>query len=117
MGTSVTDSVKLSKEGVKYDDGKIRMELFPSEAIEEISKVLTCGAQKYDGWNWARGMAWSRVFGATLRHLFAWAKGEDTDPETGISHLAHAGCNICFLLYYERHHKSYDDRRQSHGVK
>jgi Domain of unknown function (DUF5664) len=96
--------------GIKFDQDKTRMELLPPFAQEEIAKVLTYGARKYDPYNWAKGMPWTRVYGAALRHLNAFARGEDTDPETGLSHVAHAACNLMFLLEYERFHPELDDR-------
>lgn len=97
-------------EGTKHDSDKIRMELLPAYSLEQIAKVLTFGARKYDSWNWTKGFDFSRLQGATQRHLAAWSKGEDTDPESGISHLAHAGCCILFLLWMERHRPDLDDR-------
>lgn len=97
-------------QGVKHDAGKPRMDLLPSEALEEIAKVLAFGADKYSDWNWAKGFKWSRLYGATLRHLYAHIKGESKDPETGISHLAHAGANVLFLIYHELHRVGEDDR-------
>ena len=44
--------------------------------------------------NWRDGLDWTRVSSAVLRHLSAWHGGEDIDPESGLSHLAHAGCGI-----------------------
>lgn len=99
-----------SGEGVKHDAGKPRLSLFPREAIEEIGKVLTFGAKKYADHNWRRGMAWSRLADAALRHLFAWIDGEGNDPEWGLSHLAHAGCCIAFLIAFERSAQGTDDR-------
>jgi len=96
--------------GIKHDQGKLPLDLLPVESLEEIAKVLQFGKSKYGDWNWAGGMKWSRVLGACLRHLFAWARGESTDPETGLSHLAHAGCCILFLLFYEKYYKVLDDR-------
>lgn len=106
------DKIISNEEGVKHDSEKVRYELFPTEAIHEISRVLTFGAKKYEDWNWAKGMSWARLLGATFRHLFAWARGEDKDPESEISHLAHAATNICFLIYYEKHFKELDDRHK-----
>jgi len=60
--------------------------------------------------NWERGMGWGRVFGAAMRHLWAWWAGEDKDPETGLSHLAHALCCVMFLATYERRGVGHDDR-------
>ncbi len=106
----MTPKSKGSRIAKKFDDEKVRMDLLPANALTEIAKVLTFGARKYDAWNWAKGMAWSRLIGAALRHLFAWARGEDTDPETGLSHLAHLGCCVVFLLEYEHGGLGVDDR-------
>lgn len=100
--------------GVKADAGKAPVELFPPEAILEISKVLAFGAAKYDAWNWAKGMRWSRLAGAAMRHLLAWLMGEDKDPESGLSHLAHLGCCVVFLITYEARSLGTDDRHR-HG--
>lgn len=97
-------------EGRKDDQGKPRMELLPGDALNEIAKVLTFGAAKYEDRNWERGMKWGRPFGALMRHMWAWWQGEDKDPETGLSHLAHAACCILFLLSYELRKAGEDDR-------
>ena len=89
---------------------KQRFDLIPFEAIGDIADVLEYGAQKYDAYNWTNGSSWARLFAATCRHLFAWWRGEDRDPETGLSHLAHAGCNVLFLLEHQRHGWGDDDR-------
>ena len=89
---------------------KTRLDLLPVGALRQIAEVLTFGAAKYSANNWARGTDWSRYYAALQRHLFAWWEGEDRDPETGASHLAHAGCCLLFLLEYERHGWGCDDR-------
>jgi hypothetical protein len=102
--------------GIKHDTNKPRWDLFPWDAGEEVVKVLNFGATKYEDRNWEKGIKYGRVFGATVRHLWSWfhsrLKGEDgTDPETGLSHLAHAGCCVLFLLAYElRGKEEWDDR-------
>lgn len=45
-----------------------------------------------------------------MRHMWAWWGGQDKDPETGFSHLAHAACCIAFLMAYERRGIWTDDR-------
>jgi hypothetical protein len=97
--------------GKKFDSEKPPMTLISRRAQEEEAKVLAFGAKKYDKWNWSRGIAWSRVLDAAIRHLIAFADGEDVDPETGLSHLAHARCCTGFLLDYEKEHPELDDRR------
>ena len=95
---------------MKADGVKNRLELWPVRPYEDVGWVLTYGARKYEDRNWEKGMSWSRLYGATLRHLFAWWRGEDKDPESDLSHLAHAACNIMFLLEFESTRKDFDDR-------
>ena len=49
--------------------------------------------------NWRQGgMRWGQVFASLQRHLWAWWRGEDKDPESGLSHLAHATANVMFQI-------------------
>lgn len=81
-----------------------------------IGDVLTHGASKYAANNWLRGMSWTVVFGAVLRHLFAWFMGERLDRKekggSGLPHLYHAACGIMFLAHYDdsAEHQQFDDR-------
>ena len=85
--------------GKKYDQGKLRYDLLPPLALEEVVKVLTFGASKYGTHTWhAVPNGAARYFAACQRHLWAWMKGEDRDPESGIHHLSHAATNCLFLI-------------------
>lgn len=97
-------------EGVKHDAGKAPLHLLPPDALLAIAEVLRTGALKYGPRNWEEGMDWSRVYGAALRHMLAWWAGEDDDPETRLSHLAHAATNLMFLVAYEQRGAGKDDR-------
>ena len=88
--------------GTKHDQGKTRFELVSPYFVEGVAKILTFGAQKYDPYNWAKGMDYGRVLGALERHIADWKKGIDLDPETGESHLYHAACNLMFLSEFQR---------------
>lgn len=92
-----------SDEGVKFDTGKRRFSLLPWSSVTAIVDVLEHGAEKYcpDNWKHVDG-AQTRYFDACLRHLTAWWEGERADPDSGLSHLAHAGCCILFLLWFDR---------------
>ena len=107
--------------GRKDDTDKVRMELIPPELLMATATVLTFGAGKYGDRNWEQGISWGRVFGALMRHLWAWWGGKgpttksflfgDLDSETGYSHLWHAACCIAFLISYEeRSMVAFDDR-------
>lgn len=96
-------------EGKKYDDGKLPLQLLPVPALEAVGEVLKHGARKYSEWNWIKGMKWSRLYGAALRHLFSRVKGEKVDEESHLPHLAHATCCLLFLLTYELYSIGEDD--------
>lgn len=98
------------EKGKKYDSEKIPLDLLPTESLFRIAEVLAFGAKKYGAHNWRAGLHFSRVYGAALRHLLSWGNGEDKDPETGLSHLAHAGACVLFLLEYIKTHSELDDR-------
>lgn len=100
LGQSQSAGSEVLRKGLKYDEGKIGVHLLPPGALLEIAKVLDFGARKYAAWNWSKGLLYTRLYAALLRHLWAWFRGEDSDPETGLSHLAHAGCCVLFLLHY-----------------
>lgn len=86
-------------EGRKFDAGKPDYTLLPWASVEEIVKVLDFGAKKYARDNWRHvDNAENRYLAAAFRHMAAHAQGEEHDPETGLPHLAHAGCCILFLL-------------------
>jgi len=100
----------LTKQGVKLDYGKLRWSLVPWDSVRAILNILEVGAKKYAPRNWEQGMDWSRPFDACIRHLTSWWNGEGRDPDTGYSHLWHAGCNILFLIAYELRGVGKDDR-------
>lgn len=89
--------------GIKEDIGKPKWNLLPLKAVEQVVRVFTFGAAKYGENNW-RHLAnpQKRYSAAALRHITAWQEGEYRDPESGIHHLAHAACNLIFILAFER---------------
>lgn len=100
----------MSGEGVKFDMGKPPLSLLPRAALEAEAMVLAYGANKYGRDNWRLGMDHSRLLDACLRHIVAYAEGEDIDPESGLPHLAHARCSLGFLLHYRAAGVGADDR-------
>lgn len=95
---------------LKFDQDKLPLHLLSTEAMNQTAAVLKFGAQKYAEHNWRKGFAWSRPLSAAMRHITAFNNGEDKDPESGLSHLAHAACCIMFLLEFEKTHSELDDR-------
>lgn len=109
----VKNSLLQTKQepGLKYDAGKPRWDLWDLKFLEDVHAVLVFGEKKYGAWNWAKGMSYSRCFNAFLRHVWAWWwDGEEDDPESGLSHLAHATCMVMFIHGMRRRRAGTDDR-------
>ena len=96
--------------GLKYDTSKPRMDLLDFDALEGLAKVLTFGADKYAAHNWRKGINYSRLVAAMLRHLAALQRGEDIDPESGLPHIDHLGCCWMFLSNMTKTRPDLDDR-------
>lgn len=102
--------------GEKKDQGKTRFSLMPWAIIRVIADVYTFGATKYAARNWEQGIEISRLFDAAMRHLTAWWEGEEVDPESGFSHLAHAAWNCIGMLWMKINRPEMDDRPCAKGL-
>jgi hypothetical protein len=92
--------------GMKFDFDKPDWSLLPMGSVEEVVKVLTRGAAKYERDNWQRvDHAENRYASALMRHMAAHQMGERLDSESGLSHLAHVACNALFLLWFQLNDK------------
>ena len=99
----------LMTEAQKFDQNKLPMDLLDAEWLEGVAAILQFGAGKYAAHNWRKGMQWSRLYAAAQRHLSAFAKGEEMDSETGLSHLLHASCCLMFLHSMQKHRRDLND--------
>lgn len=102
------------RQAVKNDitDKKVMMQLMPPDAMEKIAEVFTHGAEKYESWNYLEGdgIELTRLKGALDRHMNEWMKGNDIDPDSGKTHLAHAGCCVMMMLQITELRPQADDR-------
>lgn len=109
----VKPSVGTDSSGVKYDEGKPSFALIPWDAMFEVARVFTEGAKKYEPRNWEKGLAYSRVFSSTQRHLTSWFQHRETyDPDgTSLRQISQAVWGCLVLLAYElRGRDDLDDR-------
>lgn len=98
--TVVKQENKKVNEGKKSDSGKLRYDLVLPEFEDMVAAALTFGANTYGANTWQNiDNAENRYYAALRRHISAWRKGEKLDPESGLSHLAHAASNLMFLMY------------------
>lgn len=104
----------MARGPLKFDGGKIRLELIPPELVEGAGRALTFGARKYAAGNWALppGFDWSRLLGGLKRHITEFEKGNDLDPESNLCHLDHASCMLAFLMAHRARGIGRDDRTE-----
>lgn len=96
----------MADKSLKTDQNKNRLDLVEPAFVNTLGWVLTHGATKYAAYDWRKldneeGKA--RVRAALERHWLAYKSGEVYDPETGLPHLLHIGCNTMFLHYFDHH--------------
>lgn len=92
----------------KDDAGKPSLSLLPPRALLAVGRVLTAGAKRYGRDNWRKVAPTERYryVDAALRHALAYLAGEERDPDSGESHLAHAICSLAFVLELELRDKA-----------
>ena len=101
--------------GPKYDSDKLRYDLIPPLATKALAEVLTFGAVKYAPNSWQNVPEGERRYTAALmRHFEAYRSGEEIDPETGLSHLKHAICNLAFLLHFQEKRLTLSSTQSQH---
>ena len=96
----------MSKSKVKLDEGKLRYDLVPFHAMDEVARVLTYGVNKYPKpeQNWfvnSKPEDLKRYRAALLRHMSRVMQGEEIDEESGLRHLAQIATNCLFLMELE----------------
>lgn len=85
---------------------RILLETTGDDLLYEIARVMGHGAAKYGPGNW-QSSAWApsdrlEYESAMLRHLYADAIGEATDPDSGLAHKAHAAASAMILEWHDR---------------
>jgi hypothetical protein len=90
---------------------KVAMHSVPCRPLLEIGLAMMEGAIKYGDHNYrSAGIRASVYYDAAIRHLMAWWEGEDTDPDSGLPHLAKAMACLVVLRDGEIMGNRIDDR-------
>jgi hypothetical protein len=97
------------KDAVGCD--KLPLHLWPTSATMMGCLALLDGMLKYGRSNFREaGVRASIYYDACNRHMNAWFEGEDTDPDSGLPHLAHALACIAVIVDAQAADKLVDDR-------
>lgn len=97
----VDASFSNGSEFKKWDQDKTSYLGMPSWIWWETLEVSKFGASRYGQRNWQECKDPSRYVDALHRHLHAVVMGEETDPDSGMPHLAHAMWNIAALRWLQ----------------
>jgi hypothetical protein len=82
------------KLGVK----KAPMSTVPANVLMEVGVAMLEGSLKYGRHNYRTIPVKSSVYyDASMRHMMTWWEGEDTDVESGLSHLTKAIASLVVL--------------------
>lgn len=106
----MSETEQKEGQGLKYDTGKPKLHLIPIEALELMAAALEYGMHKYSKRNYEKGIAYTRLADAALRHLYKWIHKEDIDKESRLNHIGHALSNLAMLAYMIKHFPDLDDR-------
>lgn len=91
----------MNKKSDRFNEGKPRWGLVHFESLVPMIRVLEFGAKKYAPENWKKGLDLREILESMQRHLAALMDGEETDKESGISHMGHIQCNAMFYNYHK----------------
>ena len=93
---------------------KAPMSTVPANVIAEVGVAMLEGAAKYGRHNYrVAGIRASVYYDSTMRHLMSWWEGEDTDSDSGLSHITKAITSLVVLRDAMMQRKCTDDRPPS----
>jgi hypothetical protein len=86
---------KLSNPKDAVGVRKVSFSVVPQNVMAEVAVGMMEGAAKYGRHNYRGvGVRHSVYYDATRRHIDAFWEGQDTDPDSGLSHLTKAICSL-----------------------
>lgn len=112
----ITPKLPDANPKTAYGEAKPPLALIPLVALEAEAYALKLGADKYGAWNWRDDPVSTLTYlNAAMRHIKAFAEGENLDPESGKSHLGHARASLAIVLDAEAHGTLLDNRPRPKG--
>lgn len=90
---------------------KVPFSCLPSTVMAEVALAMYEGARKYGRHNYrVIGVRASVYYDAAMRHITAWWEGENTDPDSGLSHITKAIASLVVIRDAMIQFKYVDDR-------
>lgn len=113
--------VNCDNTPVKQDSGKLRYDLLPFDAVDEVVRVLNYGVNKYPKpeENWRHKSSKEdikRYEAALLRHMSLHMQGELIDLESGLPHIAQIATNALFIIALRKKYGCYEGKTTSDPI-
>lgn len=105
---TVTHSTGARRSG---DVDNVRVDLIPVSPWRRVGRVLATGGIKRGEHNWRKGTSWVLCANHCIQHVLFWLTGDKS-----CDHLAHAICNLLFVMEYEETLPQLDDRYKPDGI-
>jgi len=113
----INNNTKETNPKQALGSNKIPMHVFPNTATIYGALAMLEGMLKYGRSNYRKaGVKISIYYDACRRHLDSYFEGEDTDPDSGLPHLAKALACIAILIDATVNEKITDDRMYCDNV-
>jgi hypothetical protein len=114
---AASDLVPEKEQALRYNNGKAQWSLVDFKSLEPLVDVLEYGAKKYERNNWKKGLPVNENCESLMRHVIAFMDGENTDSESGCSHLGHIMANAMFLSWILENKPEFDNRNEKNTIK
>ncbi len=101
----------IKKEDKTYIRAASGVQYLSADFITEMARVLAFGAEKYGANNWklAPGVEARDIYlNALIRHVLAYAKGNQQCAKDRQYHLAQIAVNAMFLFYFDKIGTAYE---------
>lgn len=100
------------QQGKRYNQSKLRWHNVPLWLMEPVVEVGHFGEQKYDSYNFLKGLSVTDTLDSLKRHLSQLENPNvsDNDHESGLNHLAHVAWNAIVALHFIKTRPDLDDR-------
>ena len=106
------ETEEVQSVGTRFNNGKRRWRNIPRFLLSPLVDVGQFGEQKYDTFNFLKGLPVLDTLDSLERHLekLSDPKMSDYDEESGCHHLAHVAWNALVALHNIETRKDLDDR-------
>lgn len=108
------ETEKEENTATKFDTGKPKLSYVPQLALWEVGKSFSYGAAKYAEFNYSKGMEYTRLTDAALRHINQALRGEDIDEESQCYHISNAIASLMMLLDNQVNNTIIDNRNKNY---